>query len=369
MKAERDIAGIALPFIAGVAVSVYAGTIYPWQAVLSCIAVAALTSILMPPSGKALGSPLQWAVIIALMAFCGHLTGLTDRFLSLSRTDGAGWFEQKALDMCMRMESAIDAIPFEREATGQIIKALLTGERSGIPKEVTAAFRESGASHILALSGLHLGIIYGIVRGLLSLLGNSATVKKIRSLLVIGICGFYTLATGAGASIVRAFLFIVIGEYASIRHIRLTLPVILMTAMSIQVFFSPDSIRDVGFQLSYAAIAGIAFIFPWLQGFWPGERRKDDVLTKGARWMWDSAAMSISCQITTGPIAYYYFRSFPMHFILTNMIAIPLTSIIIPAALLTLASSCLGWHPTMLLRATEWLVTALSEALGIIAEM
>ena len=58
-----------------------------------------------------------------------------------------------------------------------------------------------------------------------------------------------------------------------------------------------------------------------------------------------------------------------MHFILTNMIAIPLTSLIIPAALLTLASSCLGWHPEMLLRTTEWLVTALSEALSIIAQM
>lgn len=369
MKAEREIAGIALPFIAGVAVSVYAGTIYPWQAVLSCIAVAAFTSILISPSCSSLGRPLQWFIVIALMAFCGHLTGLTDRFLSLSRTAGAGWLEQKALDLCMRMEAAIDAIPFEREATGQIIKALLTGERSGIPKEVTAAFRESGASHILALSGLHLGIIYGIIRGLLSIVGNSATIKKIRSLLVIGICGFYTLATGAGASIVRAYLFIAIGEYASLRHIRLTLPVILMTAMTIQVFLSPASIRDVGFQLSYAAIAGIAFIFPWLKEFWPGDRRKDAVLTKGARWIWDSAAMSIACQITTGPIAYYYFRSFPVHFILTNMIAIPLTSMTIPAALLTLVLTGLGWCPAMLLRATEWLVTALSEALSIIAEM
>lgn len=369
MKAERDIAGIALPFIAGVAVSVYAGTIYPWQAVLSCIAVAAFSSILMTPSGRELGRLWQWAIIIALMAFCGHLTGLTERMLSLSRIDEAGWLEQEALDMCMRMEAAIDAIPFEKEATGQIIKALLTGERSGIPKEVTAAFRESGASHILALSGLHLGIIYGIIRSLLSILGNSSAVKKIRSLFVIGVCGFYTLATGAGASIVRAYLFIVIGEYASLRHMRMTLPIILMTAMTIQVFFSPDSIRDVGFQLSYAAIAGIAFIFPWLKGFWPGDPRKDAVLTKGARWIWDSAAMSISCQITTGPIAYYYFRSFPMHFILTNMIAIPLTSMIIPAALLTLALSCIGWCPTMLLRATEWLVTALSEALSIIAAM
>lgn len=369
MKAERDIAGIALPFIAGVAVSVYAGTIYPWQAVLSCIAVAAFTTILMAPSGRALGIPLQWAIIIALMAFCGHLTGLTDRILSLSRPDGAGWLEQKASDICMRMEAAIDAIPFEKEATGQIIKALLTGERSGIPKEVTAAFRESGASHILALSGLHLGIIYGIIRGLLSVLGNSGTIKKIRSLLVIAICGFYTIATGAGASIVRAYLFIVTGEYASLRRIRMTLPTVLMTAMTIQVFFWPGSIRDVGFQLSYAAIAGIAFIFPWLKGFWPGDRRQDAVLTKGTRWIWNSAAMSISCQITTGPIAYYYFHTFPVNFILTNMIAIPLTSLIIPAALLTLALSCLGWHPTMMLRATEWLVSALSEALSIIAVM
>jgi competence protein ComEC len=115
-------------------------------------------------------------------------------------------------------------------------------------------------------------------------------------------------------------------------------------------------------------MAGVAFIFPWLKGFWPQDvkfRKFRDPL----KWIWETAALSISCQITTGPLAYVYFGTFPVHFLLTNLIAMPLTGLIIPAAVLTVMLTAAGWCPEMLLRATEALVTALSEALNIIASM
>ena len=79
--------------------------------------------------------------------------------------------------------------------------------------------------------------------------------------------------------------------------------------------------------------------------------------------------MSIACQITTAPLAWYYFGTFPVHFLLTNLIALPLTGLIIPLAILTLTLSVFGICPEMISRACEMLVTALSQALDIISAM
>ena len=138
---------------------------------------------------------------------------------------------------------------------------------------------------------------------------------------------------------------------------------VLMTSLFLQLLISPESIRDIGFQLSYAAIAGIAFIFPPLKSMWP--EGKGSVL----KWIWTSAAMSISCQITTGPLAYFYFGSFPQHFLLTNLIAIPLTGLIIPLSLLTLVLNNVGICPEFMTGLTEKLVVLMTEAMEIIASM
>lgn len=369
MKAEREIAGIALPFAAGLASSLYIGTVHTSEAAASIVMTSALLIILMLSFRKSFGKTVQWSIIICLMGVCGYLAGATDTLISVSRLEHNGWLESKALGFCSDMETAIDRLPFKHEDTGQIIKALITGERSGIPKEITDSFRKSGASHILALSGLHLGIIYGIIRTILGALGNTSAIKNLRSAIAVALCGFYTVATGAGASITRAFIFIMIREYASVRRIHLTLPMVLMASLMIQLASDPDDIRNIGFQLSYAAMAGIAWIFPWLQGFWPTDKRHETIPVKCVRWIWNSAALSISCQITTGPLAYWYFGSIPQHFLLTNLIAIPLASIIIPMSLLTLAFSGFGWNPGILISATEWLITSFCSALEVISLM
>ena len=272
---------------------------------------------------------------------------------------------------------AIDRIRFTDPDTNAIIKALIIGDRSDIPRHVTDAFRESGASHILALSGLHLGIIYGILTRLLSFMGNSPAARLARSLATVLTCGLYTLATGAGASIVRAFIFILFAEAARLHGRFRSTGTVLMSALLVHLVIDPPAIREVGFQLSYAAMAGIAFIFPWLKGFWPEDTSEKSSWMAGIlkhsprplRWIWTTASMSIACQITTGPLAWFYFGTFPVHFLLTNLIAIPLTGLIIPVALLTLMLSVCGICPDMISRACEMLVTALSQALEIISLM
>ena len=373
MRVEREIAGTALPFIIGAASFLYAAEFMAAHSlgtavVSSCVSVILLTLLIYIRKHKT-DTTLIWVAVIATMFACGVMTATTDSILSVSTNSNARWLVSIATEFGEKMKDAIDAIPFKEDRTGQIVKALLTGDRKGMADEVTQAFRSSGASHILALSGLHLGIIYGIIRFLTRGFGNLRGSKLVRSAVLIAVCGFYTLATGAGASIARAFIFILIGECVRLSGRQSILKNTLLTAMLIHLALSPSSIKEVGFQLSYAAITGIAFIFPWMQGFWPGDRQEDAPLTKVARWLWDSAAMSISCQITTGPLAYIYFKTFPSQFMLTNLIALPLTGIIIPMSLAILTAGMFGWYPQMLVEATEWLISLLYESVYLLSSM
>ena len=120
------------------------------------------------------------------------------------------------------------------------------------------------------------------------------------------------------------------------------------------------------FKASYAAMAGIAFIYPWINNLWSvnSTRRWNPM-----KWLWNSATLSISCQLTTAPLAWYYFDSIPSYFIITNLIALPLTSLLIPLALALTILHGIGIHPETLTKATEVIVDTLTAALDIISSI
>lgn len=372
MKVERAFAGFGFPFIFGVTSAVLTEPLLcnsPLKYLTVAGAVLPLVILLHPHRVSTL---VQWLAVGVSALCCGMFTGIAGAELEISILPEGGWLSRTALHFGSRMEAAIDRVPFSDPQTNALIKALLTGERTGMEKDTIQAFRDSGAAHILALSGLHLGMIYGIVSRLLSIIGNSPGAKSARSAAIILLCGFYTLATGAGASITRAFLFILLGEAAGVSGRLRDTGTILLAAATIQLTLSPAAIKDIGFQLSYSAMAGIAFILPWLDGFWKpsGNSRGLMKLAEGGlRWMWKSAAMSIACQITTGPLAHHYFGTFPHNFLLTNLIAIPLTGLIIPASLLTTGLSLIGVNIPILLDINEILTEALTYSLSVIASM
>ena len=104
-----------------------------------------------------------------------------------------------------------------------------------------------------------------------------------------------------------------------------------------------------------------------IKKLWPEKNEDEGIVRRILRWIWNSASMSIACQITTGPIAWIYFGTFPQYFLLTNLMVIPLVSIIIPSGLLTLCLECCGVCPAILIEGTEWLMTLMREGLEIIA--
>lgn len=259
----------------------------------------------------------------------------------------------------------IEAAPFAGAHTAPLLRALLAGDRAALPASVTAAFRASGASHLLALSGLHLGVLYLILSRLLSVFGNSPALRWIRSVVLVLLCGFYTWMTGGSPSLVRAFLFVLIAE--TLRHFpgrRHGLTTVLSIALTLQLLFAPRVVSSLGFQLSYLAMAGIALVYPRLRDWYPGSGRANPF-----RWMWNSAALSVSCQVFTAPLVALRFGTFAPYFLLTNLLALPLTEALVCCALATLAFSAVGLLPPFLAPLTDLLATLLVRSLEIISTM
>ena len=373
MTAEKEIAGFVLPFTLGAALIL---ALEPSLSTSStCISSAAISAsvaglcALIHPAHKELDSIHLWAIIIGLGLCCGILCSTQGMWYSYGELGSSGWISETASTFGEKMKAEIASIPFKDAAANSIISALITGDRTGLESETIETFRASGASHILALSGMHLGIIYGILKALFYLLGNTRYSKATKSAIIIAICGFYTLSTGAGPSIVRAFIFILIAETAVLLNRSRNLKGILFISLLIQLTICPGDIKSIGFQLSYAAVAGIAFIFPPLQNLWSRKDDNEGLTSRILRRIWTSAALSIACQVTTAPIAYAYFGTFPQYFLITNLIAAPLVMLIIPSGLLVTFLNCCGLCPEFLIDATEILINTLTWSLGVIASL
>lgn len=343
MAGAKTIEALSLTFTAGVAAGVFLGAAGLW----------ALPAILLP--------------IVSVPVFCAHrlrcskagpgiilLTFLTlGIFVSAQAVPfetEESFLQSLALKWADNLKALISRIPFRADDTSPLLTALLTGDKSGLSRETTQAFRGSGASHILALSGLHMGILYLILDRITLPLGRSRTAIWIRAVMIVSAAGWFTLMTGAGPSIVRAFLFILIGEICTLSGRRRKPSRVLCLALLVQLVLDPGVIRSLGFQLSYLAMAGIVLLYPVLDKWYP-EGRGFNPLRK----IWQMAALSISCQLFTGPLAWIKFGTFPRHFLLTNLLAIPIVTVLMWVAVFTIALFGLGWCPEFLITITDGL--------------
>ena len=393
MVEARDIMGISVPFAAGVAMGV---ALYPLLSgglpfitssillVLICITTLLVRfDKLSDRSGKRLVS-LSNQPRLGRLTRLGRLSGrriffagifiVTGIFCSLNYHIASGIPEYEsgfigsaAANAVGTLQNVIDNIPYPSETSGPLVKALLTGDKSDLTKEITGIFRDSGASHILALSGLHLGVLYILLARLTAPLGNSPWIRRLRYSLIIVAALFYSIMTGATPSIIRAFLFITINETARLLGRKREPVRVLLAALTVQLALKPDVISSVGFQLSYMAMAGIFLLYPTLERIYPAPSGSRLSRFNPFRKIWNAAMLSISCQIFTGPIAWYYFHTFPKYFILTNLVALPLTSAIMTLSVATIALSFFGICPEPLVILNDHAMQALVFCLEIIS--
>ncbi len=398
MTETADIKPLALAFTFGAASGLLLSRISMHAAYISSATslLVALTLTLITSADR------RQAEILLLFLTAGVFCAATSTLTSLGAVAGKPLFAGLAADF----RSMISSIPFPHEGTAPLVNALLTGDRSSLDDSVMNSFRDSGASHILALSGLHLGIIYGILLKVTSIFGKHPTVKAVRSLIIISLCGIYTLATGASPSLVRAFLFILVNETARLTH-RSNNPLrVYCAALFIQTAINPQVISSTGFQLSYLAMAGIFLLYPALKKWYPQEEAAGDMLIENGAgltesdgleggmidngccrarrcqtsWMktivsaaprkiWDAAALTISCQVFTGPLAWWKFGTFPKYFLLTNLLSLPLTSAVMLLAVSTSVLFAIGICPDFLISLTDSSASLLLSIMKVISSM
>lgn len=265
--------------------------------------------------------------------------------------------------MCM----SIDSIPFEDELTPGLYKAMLCAEKKDVSSKTKQTFRASGASHILALSGMHLGIIYGIISLVLRIIGNSPTAKKTRSIIALCIAAFYTIVTGAGPSVFRALLFILIREGARLAGRECSLTRCLIYALTIQLMISPRSISEPGFQLSYLATLGICVLYPRMEKLYEGNGRKG--LLDPMKRVWELTCVSISCQAFTALAVWYHFHSFPKHFLISNLLALPVTQAAMTIGIIDVGLQSTFGCPQFMAKAGSTLCQTLVHILEIVEKM
>ena len=217
-----------------------------------------------------------------------------------------------------------------------VAEALLIGFRDNLDKSLVQSYSNTGVVHIIAISGLHLGLIYGLLVWLIIPLKNKRWYQLIKPLIILSVLWIFTLAAGAAPSILRSavmFTFIVLGE--SIGRKTNIYNTLAASAFCLLIF-NPFFLWDVGFQLSYAAVLSIVvFMKPVYNWFYFPNKILNGV--------WKLSSVTISAQILTLPLILYYFHQFPNIFLVSNFVAVPLSSLIIYSELLLLLVTKCGW--------------------------
>lgn len=223
-----------------------------------------------------------------------------------------------------------------------IINALLLGQRQDISKETYTEFTNSGAIHILAISGLHIGLLMLILSWLLKPLHYFKFGKNIIPLIIVIILWLYAFLAGFSASVVRAvtmFSLFTIAHYH--KRITNTYNTLFISAF-ILLLFNPFYLFDIGFQLSYLAVFAIIWIKPLFDQLWSP---KNILLRKG----WDIFSVTIAAQLGILPLSLYYFHQFPGLFFITNLVIIPLLGLLLIIGMTTLLFAYYGWIPKFLI--------------------
>ncbi len=219
-----------------------------------------------------------------------------------------------------------------------IVQALLLGQRNDISEETYDNYKDAGAVHILAVSGLHVGILLLLLQFLLQPLERLSHGNKIKLAFLVLLLWAFAFIAGLSASVVRAVTMFSFLAYA----MYLNRPANRFNILALSLFFilliKPQYIFQVGFQMSYAAVFAIIWIYPKLQGFWYPK----PVLV---RKIWQLLSVSIAAQLGVLPISLFYFHQFPSLFFISNLLIVPCLGLILGGGIMVILLSVLGILP------------------------
>ncbi len=208
-----------------------------------------------------------------------------------------------------------------------IAEAMLIGFKKDIDPALNKIYVDAGVSHVIAISGMHLGLICVLINQLLVWIFKKNRLPFLSLVITLPVLWIFAFTTGASASVMRSvimFSFIIIGNNVSKSNDGINA---LFGAGFIMLAFDPDTIFDVGFQLSFTAVLSIMLFYNSIRMM---VYTKNLLLQKG----WSFVALSISVQILSTPLLIYHFQQYPTYSILNNLLIVPLSSIVLIAELL-----------------------------------
>lgn len=253
------------------------------------------------------------------------------KFLHINRE---GFF-QKILRHTLQYEENVLNKYIQGPKEKALAKALLTGDRSSLDRELVQAYSNAGVVHLMAISGLHLGLIYILLLKITQLIPGLARKNALRMLVVLAGIWFFAFITGGSPSVLRAavmFSFLCSGIMFNKTSSSFNA---LAASAFLLLCFDPMLIFHVGFQLSYAAVLGILILQRPIANWFKFEN-------KLLVYVWQLVSVSIAAQLFTVPLCMYYFHQLPILFIISNLVAIPVASVGLWLGVLLIS---LGWLP------------------------
>ena len=257
------------------------------------------------------------------------------------------------------MAAYMQYIPSRSQAG--VASALIFGYRDELDPDLVQAYAHTGTLHVLAVSGLHVGIIYVVLKWLFGWLKRKRSSRVLRTVFILSALWFYALLTGFSPSVNRAafmFSFIVIAE--SLKR-KTSIYTSIGGSAFILLLTDPLLIYDVGFQLSFSAVLGIIFLHTHIFDLWQPK-------TIFMNQVWNITCVSFAAQAATCAMGFYYFHQFPNYFLISNLLIIPASTLItymgiillalLPVPILaTGAGILLDW----LIQAANWVVYAIDS--------
>lgn len=238
--------------------------------------------------------------------------------------------------------------------------ALILGQRQEISADIIRDYQYAGAVHILSVSGLHIGFILLFVTFLLKPIPNTRRGSFIKLIIILLSLSSFAIIAGLAPSVVRSvtmFSFVALGS-----HLRRSVNIYhtLLVSILLILLVEPSFLFDVGFQLSYVAVFFIIWLQPLLTTLWNPK-------TKFSKYAWDILTVSFAAQIGTLPLSIYYFHQFPGLFFITNLLIIPMLSIIMALGVVVMILAAFNIIPIFLSQLLEWSIYYLNKTINTIA--
>lgn len=266
----------------------------------------------------------------------------------------------RAANFREKIISKLKKYDFGLEESG-VIQALLLGKRDDISENTYDNYKNAGAVHILAVSGLHVGIFLFLLEFLLSPLERLPKGKTVKLLLIVLLLWSYAFVAGLSPSIVRAVSMFSFVAYAMYLNRPTNSFNIIALSMLFILLVKPLFLFQVGFQMSYAAVFSIVWIYPKLQKFWFPE----NILV---RKIWQLLSVSVAAQLGVLPISLFYFHQFPALFFVTNLLVVPFLGLILGFGILVIFLALIDFLPNIIAKGFDWIIRLMNATVGWVAK-